>query len=178
MATGGKRKTKHELTEQEIEFYKELSTALYNIRSASGRSVPEMAKRCGYSTVHIRNLENFDLEDVSPIPAYILAVYAEACGAKPDDFFEGWLNRKDKPAVKETHARRIKYITVGENDLLQRIAADDAFGVTLEELENILQPEKYTGRAKEQTEDFLSECVAPVLEKYKDVQSDKPEINV
>ncbi len=66
----------------------------------------------------------------------------------------------------------------GENDLLQRIAADDAFGVTLEELENILQPEKYTGRAKEQTEDFLAECVAPVLEKYKDIASDKPEINV
>ena len=66
----------------------------------------------------------------------------------------------------------------GENDLLQRIAADDAFGVTLEELENILQPEKYTGRAKEQTEDFLADYVAPVLEKYKDVASDKPEINV
>ena len=66
----------------------------------------------------------------------------------------------------------------GENDLLQRIAADEAFGVTLEELENILQPEKYTGRAKEQTEDFLSEYVAPVLEKYKDIESDKPEINV
>lgn len=66
----------------------------------------------------------------------------------------------------------------GENDLLQRIAADEAFGVTLEELENILQPEKYTGRAKEQTEDFLSEFVAPVLEKYKDVADDKPEINV
>ena len=63
----------------------------------------------------------------------------------------------------------------GENDLLQRIAADKAFGVTLEELENILQPEKYTGRAKEQTEDFLSECVTPVLEKYKDVESDKKE---
>ena len=66
----------------------------------------------------------------------------------------------------------------GENDLLQRIAADEAFGVTLEELENILQPEKYTGRAKEQTEDFLAECVAPVLEKYRDIASDKPEINV
>ena len=66
----------------------------------------------------------------------------------------------------------------GENDLLQRIAADEAFGVTLEELESILQPEKYTGRAKEQTKDFLAECVAPVLEKYKDVASDKPEINV
>ena len=66
----------------------------------------------------------------------------------------------------------------GENDLLQRIAADEAFGVTLEELENILQPEKYTGRAKEQTEDFLNEYVYPTLEKYSDIESDKPEINV
>ena len=66
----------------------------------------------------------------------------------------------------------------GENDLLERIANDEAFGVTLEELENILQPEKYTGRAKEQTEDFLSDYVNPVLEKYKDIESDKPEINV
>ena len=66
----------------------------------------------------------------------------------------------------------------GENDLLERIANDEAFGVTLEELENILQPEKYTGRAKEQTEDFLSDYVNPVLKKYKDIESDKPEINV
>ena len=65
-----------------------------------------------------------------------------------------------------------------KNDLLERIANDEAFGVTLEELENILQPEKYTGRAKEQTEDFLSDYVNPVLEKYKDIESDKPEINV
>lgn len=66
----------------------------------------------------------------------------------------------------------------GENDLLERIANDEAFGVTLEELENILQPEKYTGRAKEQTEDFLNESVKPVLEKYKNIESDRPEINV
>lgn len=66
----------------------------------------------------------------------------------------------------------------GENDLLERIAADEAFGVTLEELEHILKPENYTGRAKEQTEDFLNECIKPVLEKYADVVSDKPEINV
>lgn len=66
----------------------------------------------------------------------------------------------------------------GENDLLERIANDEAFGVTLEELENIIQPEKYTGRAKEQTEDFLNDYVNPILEKYKDIESDKPEINV
>ena len=63
-------------------------------------------------------------------------------------------------------------------DPLNQIFVSVAAGVTLEELENILQPEKYTGRAKEQTEDFLSECVAPVLERYKDIASDKPEINV
>ena len=66
----------------------------------------------------------------------------------------------------------------GENDLLERIANDEAFGVTLEELENILQPEKYTGRAKEQTEVFLNDFVNPVLENYKDIESVKPEINV
>lgn len=66
----------------------------------------------------------------------------------------------------------------GENDLLNRIANDDAFGVTLDELETILKPEKYTGRAKEQTEDFLAEYVQPILDKYKNIETDKPEINV
>jgi len=66
----------------------------------------------------------------------------------------------------------------GENDLLERIAADPAFGVTLEELESILQPEKYTGRAKEQTEEFLRDVVEPALAKYSDVELEKAEINV
>lgn len=75
-------------------------------------------------------------------------------------------------------ASRVVKVEGGENDLLERIAADEAFSVTLEELEKILKPENYTGRAKEQTEDFLNECIKPVLEKYADVESDKPEINV
>ena len=75
-------------------------------------------------------------------------------------------------------ASRVVKVEGGENDLLERIAADEAFGVTLEELEHILKPENYTGRAKEQTEDFLNECIKPVLEKYADVESDEPEINV
>ena len=75
-------------------------------------------------------------------------------------------------------ASRVVKVEGGENDLLERIAADEAFGVTLEELEKILKPENYTGRAKEQTEDFLNECIKPVLAKYADVESDKPEINV
>lgn len=75
-------------------------------------------------------------------------------------------------------ASRVVKVEGGENDLLERIAADEAFGVTIEELEKILKPENYTGRAKEQTEDFLNECIKPVLEKYADVEPDKPEINV
>lgn len=45
-------------------------------------------------------------------------------------------------------ASRVVKVEGGENDLLERIAADEAFGVTLEELEKILKPENYTGRDK------------------------------
>jgi adenylosuccinate lyase len=65
-----------------------------------------------------------------------------------------------------------------ENDLLQRIATDPAFGVTLEELQAILEPQNYTGRAKEQTEEFLSEDVAEVLARYKDSNTEQAEIIV
>lgn len=66
----------------------------------------------------------------------------------------------------------------GENDLLSRIAGDPIFGVTLEELSEIIKPEKYVGRAPKQTEEFLSEVVEPVLKKYEGIQEEKPEINV
>ena len=66
----------------------------------------------------------------------------------------------------------------GENDLLERIAADEAFGVTLEELVSIISPEKYVGRAPQQTEEFLNEVVKPVLSRYEDIVTEQAEINV
>ncbi len=66
----------------------------------------------------------------------------------------------------------------GENDLLDRIAADPIFGVTLEELHHIIDPKKYVGRAPQQTEEFLQETVAKVLEKYNAVEVETAEINV
>ena len=66
----------------------------------------------------------------------------------------------------------------GENDLLARIAGDPIFGVTLEELHDIVKPEKYVGRAPVQTGEFLAEVVGPVLEKYKFVAEEKAEITV
>ena len=66
----------------------------------------------------------------------------------------------------------------GENDLLERIAADDAFGVTLDELKSIISPEKYVGRAPQQTEEFLNEVVRPALEPYSSIATEQAEINV
>ncbi|MDP4121318.1 MAG: adenylosuccinate lyase [Bacillota bacterium] len=65
----------------------------------------------------------------------------------------------------------------GENDLLERIANDASFKTTIEQLNAILAPEKYTGRAKEQTEEFLND-VYKVLSKYSDIEQEKAEINV
>ncbi len=74
-------------------------------------------------------------------------------------------------------AKRVKQQD-GVNDLLERIAADPAFGVTLPELEAVLEPSRYVGRAPEQTADFLREEIAPVLEKYKEDLGLQVEINV
>ncbi len=66
----------------------------------------------------------------------------------------------------------------GENDLLERIAGDPIFGVTLEELKGIVDPHKYVGRAPRQTEIFLEETVQPVLERYADLETETAEINL
>ena len=66
----------------------------------------------------------------------------------------------------------------GSNDLLDRIAADDRFPMSREELESLLDVHKFTGCAKEQTEDFLKKCVRPVLEEYKDLLGAEVSINV
>lgn len=87
---GDTRKNLHQLTEDEAKFYKELSTALYNVRTGSGVALSKMAQRCGYSEVHMRKLENLGMggEKAKPIPSYVMAVYAETCGVKMDDLCE------------------------------------------------------------------------------------------
>ncbi len=74
-------------------------------------------------------------------------------------------------------ARRVKQGD-GVNDLLERIAGDATFGVTLEELEAVLEPSRYVGRAPEQTAEFLREEVAPILEKYREDLGFRAEIHV
>ena len=66
----------------------------------------------------------------------------------------------------------------GENDLLERIANDPIFGVTLDELKGIVDPHKYVGRAPRQTEIFLHDVVKPVLDRYADTETETAEINL
>ena len=65
-----------------------------------------------------------------------------------------------------------------DNDLLELIAADPAFNLKLEDLQKTMDPHRYVGRSPQQVTDFLTECVAPVLEEYRDVLGEKAEINV
>ena len=65
-----------------------------------------------------------------------------------------------------------------ENDLVDRIAADPAFGMSKEEIEALLEPKNFVGRAPQQTEEFLAEVVQPILDSNKDILGMVAEINV
>lgn len=80
--------------------------------------------------------------------------------------------------VHSMAASRVVKEEGGENDLLERIAGDSLFGVTLEELEKMMEPSRYVGCAPLQTAGFLHDVVEPVLAKYQEIAEETPEINV
>ncbi len=65
-----------------------------------------------------------------------------------------------------------------DNNLLDLIAADPAFGLSMEELQKTMEPSRYVGRAPEQTDEFLREVVGPVLAANSDILGMKAEIYV
>ena len=65
-----------------------------------------------------------------------------------------------------------------ENNLLELIAADPAFGLSLDELKKTMDPAKYTGRASVQVDKYLADVVRPMLEKNRELLGVKAEINV
>ncbi len=73
--------------------------------------------------------------------------------------------------------RRVK-VEGKPNDLLERIAADPAFGITMEELRAIMNPKNFVGRGPEQVSEFLSEVVEPILRENREVLGMTSEINV
>ena len=65
-----------------------------------------------------------------------------------------------------------------DNNLLELIANDPAFNMSLEELKKTMDPAKYTGRSEQQVEEFVAEVINPILEENKDLLGLKAEINV
>ena len=85
---------------------------------------------------------------------------------------------RQKLHEKIREASQIIKSSGGKNDLLEKIAADPDFGKTMEELNEICRPEKYVGRAPQQTTDFLTGEVAAALAPYETIETETAEINV
>ena len=55
-----------------------------------------------------------------------------------------------------------------DNNLLELIANDEAFNMSLEDLQKTMNPSKYVGRSPEQVDEFLANEINPILEANKD----------
>ncbi|MBO8464181.1 MAG: adenylosuccinate lyase [Firmicutes bacterium] len=69
----------------------------------------------------------------------------------------------EKIRVHSMAAGRVVKEEGKENDLLERIAGDESFGMTLEQLQKIMKPENFVGRAPQQTEEYITEIIQPIL---------------
>ena len=65
-----------------------------------------------------------------------------------------------------------------DNNLLELIANDEAFNMSLEDLQKTMNPSKYVGRSPEQVDEFLASEINPILEANKDILGMSAEINV
>jgi adenylosuccinate lyase len=65
-----------------------------------------------------------------------------------------------------------------ENDLISRIADDPSFGLDKTELDSVLDPKNFTGRAEQQVEEFIDSIIKPILAKNKDILGENAELKV
>lgn len=65
-----------------------------------------------------------------------------------------------------------------ENDLIERVLADPDFGLNEEDVKAILVPENFTGRSEQQVEEFVANCVKPVLDNSGEQLGETAELSV
>ena len=65
-----------------------------------------------------------------------------------------------------------------ENDMIDRVCADPAFGLKRADVEAILEPSRFTGRSQEQVEEYLAQVVRPVLEANRSLLGEKVQLSV
>ena len=89
-------------------------------------------------------------------------------------------NRQELHELLRTHSHAAtkKVKEGGDNDLAELIANDPAFNITRAEIEEMLIPENYVGRAPEQTAEFLAEFIQPVLDENSAMLGEKAELSV
>jgi adenylosuccinate lyase len=80
--------------------------------------------------------------------------------------------------IHSMEAAKMVKVEGKENDLIERIAYDDLFGLSMGELKSILKPELYVGRAPEQVVEFIAEFVNPIIESNKDIIGEISELKV
>jgi adenylosuccinate lyase len=64
----------------------------------------------------------------------------------------------------------------GDNPLLDRIAADPAFGLSRDEIEAAIEPRAFTGRSAEQVDELLAERVEPLLARAETAEVEAPRV--
>ena len=90
-------------------------------------------------------------------------------------------DRQELHEKLRVHARASAAVVKEEgkpNDLLERILSDSAFGLTQEELGEILRPELYTGRSADQVSEFLEETIRPLIDANRSLLGEKAELAV
>ncbi|MCA1928142.1 MAG: adenylosuccinate lyase [Calditerrivibrio sp.] len=80
--------------------------------------------------------------------------------------------------VHSMEAGKVVKMEGGENDLLDRLASDERIPLNEEEIRKIVNPEDFVGRAPEQVDEFISEEIDKILERYKDQIGFEVEIKV
>lgn len=65
-----------------------------------------------------------------------------------------------------------------ENNLIELVLNDPDFGLNADELNAILKPENFTGRSSQQVEEFVRDCIKPILEDNKDILGETAELSV
>ena len=80
--------------------------------------------------------------------------------------------------VHSMEAGKMVKVEGKENDLLERIAHDDAFPQDMEQLKSIMSPENFVGRAPNQTVEFFRDYIDPILEQEKSALGMHADINV
>ncbi len=90
-------------------------------------------------------------------------------------------DRQELHEKLRVHARAAAAVVKEEgrpNDLLDRVLADPAFGLTADDIKETLRPEQYTGRSAKQVEEFLAGVIRPLLEKNKELLGERAQLFV